>query len=60
MPSNDIGVFCNVTNAYVLTAYGGSENFYRYAAPSSSTQGSWEALLASKSQYYTAALLGVV
>eukprot|EP00238_Polyblepharides_amylifera_P012414 CAMPEP_0196580294 /NCGR_PEP_ID=MMETSP1081-20130531/28337_1 /TAXON_ID=36882 /ORGANISM="Pyramimonas amylifera, Strain CCMP720" /LENGTH=245 /DNA_ID=CAMNT_0041900127 /DNA_START=127 /DNA_END=864 /DNA_ORIENTATION=+ len=26
--SNDIGVFCNVTNAYVLTAFGGSENFY--------------------------------
>lgn len=26
--SNDIGVFCNVTNSYVLTAFGGSENFY--------------------------------
>jgi len=27
--SNDIGVFCNVTNKYVITAFGGSENFYR-------------------------------
>eukprot|EP00976_Prorocentrum_cordatum_P089437 1187717-Prorocentrum_minimum.AAC.3 len=27
--SNDIGVFCNVTNKYIITAFGGSENFYR-------------------------------
>ncbi|EEH59900.1 uncharacterized protein MICPUCDRAFT_64933 [Micromonas pusilla CCMP1545] len=26
--SNDIGVFANLTNAYCLTAVGGSENFY--------------------------------
>mmetsp|Transcript_14205 Transcript_14205/g.46641 ORF Transcript_14205/g.46641 Transcript_14205/m.46641 type:complete len:246 (-) Transcript_14205:1795-2532(-) len=26
--SNEVGVFCNLTNAYCLTAYGGSENFY--------------------------------
>lgn len=26
--SNEIGVFCNLTNAYALCAIGGSENFY--------------------------------
>eukprot|EP01039_Chlorochromonas_danica_P020505 gene20505-25061_t len=26
--SNEIGVFANLTNAYCLTAIGGSENFY--------------------------------
>ena len=27
--SNDIGVFCKLTNAYCLVALGASENFYR-------------------------------
>jgi len=31
VPSNDIGVFATLTNAYCLTAGGGSENFYRWA-----------------------------
>lgn len=26
--SNEIGVFCNLTNSYALVAIGGSENFY--------------------------------
>lgn len=32
--SNDVGVFAKLTNAYCLVAQGGSENFYRYRAPS--------------------------
>ena len=28
--NNEIGVFSKLTNAYCLTAIGGSENFYRY------------------------------
>jgi len=27
--NNEIGVFAKLTNAYCLTAIGGSENFYR-------------------------------
>jgi len=30
--SNEIGVFANLTNTYCLTAFGGSENFYRFVA----------------------------
>jgi len=33
--SNDVGVFCNLTNAYCLVGIGSSENFYRFFKPNS-------------------------
>lgn len=28
--SNDVGVFCNLTNSYCLVGIGGTQNFYRF------------------------------
>ena len=47
--NNEVGVFAKLTNAYCLTALGGSENFYRQAA--SRYSNSFAVLIFAKWQY---------